>query len=46
MADNGSFAGRLAQQAQTATNKGVVPGAKVNQSLAYTLSQKLGWVGQ
>jgi len=46
VADNGSFAGRLAQQAQTATNKGVVPGAKVNQSLAYTLSKQLGWVGK
>jgi hypothetical protein len=46
VADNGSFAGRLAMQAQTTTNKGVVPGAKVNQSLAYTLAKQAGWVGQ
>ena len=29
VADDGTFAGRLAQQAQTPTNKGVVPGASV-----------------
>lgn len=44
VADNGSFAGRLAQQGQATTNKGVVPGAPVNQSFAFSLAQKAGWV--
>lgn len=46
VADNGSFAGRLAQQAQTPTNKGVVPGAQVPTSAAYTLAQQAGFVGR
>ncbi len=46
VADNGQFAGRLAQQAQTATNKGVVPGAQVPTSAAYSLAQTAGWVGR
>ncbi len=46
VADNGTFAGRLAQQAQAPVNKGVVPGAPVNQSIAYGLAQSAKWVGQ
>lgn len=46
VADNGQFAGRLAQQAQVKTNKGVVPGASVPTSAAYTLAQQAGWVGR
>lgn len=45
VADNGQFAGRLAQQAQAATNKGVVPGAKVNESVAFGFAKQLHWVG-
>lgn len=45
VADNGSFAGRLQQQAQAPTNKGVVPGAQVPQSAAFTMAQAAGWVG-
>ncbi len=44
VADNGTFAGRLAQQAQAPTNKGVVPGAKVPTSAAFSLAQQAGWV--
>lgn len=44
VADNGSFAGRLAQQAQAQTNKGAAPGNTVNQSFAFTLAQKAGLV--
>ena len=43
VADDGTFAGRLAQQAQTPTNKGVVPGAPVNQSLLFTAAKSQGW---
>ncbi len=46
VADNGQFSGRLAQQAQTPTNKGVVPGAQVPTSAAYTLAKQAGWVGR
>ncbi len=46
VADNGQFAGRLAQQAQAPTNKGVVPGASVPTSAAYSLAQQAGWVGK
>jgi hypothetical protein len=46
VADNGQFAGRLAQQAQAQTNKGVVPGTSVPQSAAFTMAQQLGWVGK
>ncbi len=46
VADNGQFSGRLQQQAQASTNKGVVPGASVPTSAAYTLAQQAGWVGR
>lgn len=46
VADDGQFAGRLAKQAQTPTNKGVVPGAEVPTSAAYRLAQQAGYVGQ
>lgn len=46
VADNGQFAGRLAQQAQAQTNKGVVPGSSVPTSAAYTLAKQAGWVGK
>ncbi len=46
VADNGAFAGRLAQQAQAQTNKGVVPGASVPTSAAYNLAKQAGWVGR
>ncbi len=42
--DNGSFAGRLAQQAQAAANKGNGSGAQVNQSAAYDLAVAGGLV--
>ncbi len=46
VADNGQFAGRLAQQGQAPTNKGVVAGAQVPTSAAYSLARQAGWVGQ
>lgn len=44
VADNGSFARRLALQGQATTKKGVATGAPVNQSVAFTLAQKAGLV--
>jgi hypothetical protein len=42
VADDGTMAGRLAQQAQTPTNKGVVPGAPANVSVLYQGAAALG----
>ncbi len=44
VADNGQFAGRLAQQSQPQTNKGVVPGAQVPTSAAFALARQAGLV--
>lgn len=44
VADDGTFANRLAQQRAAATNKGTVPGAPVNQSVAYSLAKTAGWI--
>lgn len=44
VADDGTFAGRLAQQAQAPTNKGVVPGANVNESVLFKAASASGWV--
>ena len=43
VADDGSFAGRLAQQGQSPTNKGAVPGAPVNQSVLFSAASAAGW---
>ncbi len=43
VADDGTFAGRLAQQAQASTNKGIVPGKPVNQSVLFSAAKAAGW---
>jgi hypothetical protein len=44
VADTGQFAARRAQQAQSATNKGVTPGSPVPQSLAVTAAKAAGFL--